>query len=446
MLVRAVHALARSRNWWMARAAGCCIFIFLFSLAGAGRAQTNRPFAMSSTAIQASPGQAPLYQNGSPGFPFGSLSSDADLISVFPEYLGVPFEEFAQSATPPASDPWVVQMTALANAAKGPGKPLMVEIVLTRDFPVANAVTSNGSLQVQPGWAPTCMDFTNPLYVTIGPAYINYAIWIASTFSPKYMVIMIENNLYYVHCGGDTASWQVLVNTERSAYDAVKAQFPSMILFPSFKLEDLYDQSLTGFDQAEYAAMANLKRDRLGIATYPFGVQLSSGFANPYELPSDYLTRVRDLNPSEPSIVVTETGWNSTSLAISYNSLCYTNLIYSDPSFEDAYSQFLIYSGYVGGFDAIAWWSDRDLIDSSVMNTCPVQATPPSFPECNGDIWCIAINNARNAPSAGWSPSFAELAFKAFGSMGLRQYDGTPKSGEWDLWNRFLALPVGGSP
>jgi len=401
---------------------------------------------MSSTSVQAYPGQAPLYQNDSQSFTLNTLSADVDVIALFPEYLGIPFTEFAQSAGPAVDDPWTMQMTALANSAKSTGKPLMLELVLTRDFPVANAVNSNGSLELQPDWAPTCMDLTNAQYATVGLAYVNYATWIANAFSPKYLVIMIENNLYYVHCGGNTASWQALVNIERTAYDAVKAQFPGMIVFPSFKLEDLYDQSLAGFDQAEYGALANLKRDRLGIATYPFGIQLSYGFANPYELPSDYLTRVRDLNPSEPPIVITETGWNSASLAISYNSACYPNLIYSDPSFENAYSQFLIYSGYVGGFDAIAWWSDRDLIDSSVMNVCPSQATPPAFPECNGDTWCVAINNARTAPSPGWSPAFAELAFKAFGSMGLRNYDGTPKSGEWSLWNQFLALPVSGTP
>jgi hypothetical protein len=322
----------------------------------------------------------------------------------------------------------------------------MVELVLIRDFPVAKAVNNNGTLEQQPGWAPTCMDFTSSQYSTVATAYINYVNWVAQAFSPKYLVIMIENNLYYVHCGGSTASWQALVNIERSAYDAVKEQFPSMIVFPSFKLEDLYDQTLTGFDQTEYNALANLKRDRLGIATYPFGVQLSYGFANPYELPSDYLTRVRDLNPSEPPMVITETGWNSTSLAILYNSACYTNLIYSDPSFEAAYSQFLIYSGYVGNFEAITWWSDRDLISGSVMNTCPSQATPPAYPECGGDTWCIAVNNARNSALPGWTSAFAELAFKAFGTMGLRNYDGSPKSGELDFWNMFLALPVSGSP
>lgn len=432
------------QDWRLAFVAA--LLVLFFSFGGALLAQTSRPFEMSSTAIQAYPNEAPLYENGSSAFTLNTLSPDVDVVTLFPEYLGIPFAEFALSSTPPANEPWTIQVTSLANAAKLAGKPLMVEIVLTRDIPVANATNTNGMIELQSNWAPTCMDFTSSLYSTVGASYINYATWIAKTFSPKYLVLMVENNLYYVHCGGATASWQALVNIERSAYDAVKSQFPTMIVFPSFKLEDLYDQSLNGFDQPEYAALANLKRDRLGIATYPFGIQLSSGFANPYELPSDYLTRVRDLHPLEPPIVITETGWNSASIAVSYNSACYTNLIYSDPSFETAYSQFLIYSGYTGGFDLITWWSDRDLIDSSIMNSCYPQATPPAFPECNGEIWCNAINNARTSPSPGWSPAFAELAFKAFGAMGLRNYDGTQKPGEWTFWHQFLALPVNTSP
>ncbi|HYR44207.1 MAG TPA: hypothetical protein VER98_14355, partial [Terriglobia bacterium] len=254
-------------------------------------AQTSRPFRMSATAVQAYPGEPSLYQNYSATFPFSGLSRDVDVITLFPEFLGIPFDVFAQSATPPETDAWTIQMNALANAANSMGKPLMVEIVLTRQFPVTRAVSAGDTLLLQTDWAPTCFDLTRPEYSTIGTAYVNYAKWIARTFAPLYLVIMVENNLYYVNCGGDTPSWQALVGIERQAYDAVKAQFPSMIVFPSFKLEDVYDQSLTGFNETEYSAFANLKRDRLGISTYPFGIRLSSGFANPYQLPLDYLSR-----------------------------------------------------------------------------------------------------------------------------------------------------------
>src|SRR3974390_99224 len=416
-------------------------FLSFLLVVGTSSGQTSRPFSMSSTGIQAYPNQTSIYQNALANFP--AVLSDADVLTIFPEYLGIPFDSFATSANPSPTDPWTVQMTALANAAVATGRPLMMEIVLTRDFPVSKAVNNNGTLQLQTNWAPTCMDFTSSQFASVGTAYVNYADWIAKTFAPKYLVLMIENNLYYVLCGGDTPSWQAFVNIERNAYDSLKAQFPSMLVFPSFKLEDLYDQTLTGFDSAEYVAMANLKRDRFGIATYPFGVQVTPGdFANPYQLPSDYLLRVRDRYPAEFPVVITETGWNSSSIAISYNSACYANLVYSDPSFEAAYMDLLIYSGYVGNFDLISWWSDRDLIVSSYSNACVVQATPPSFPECNADPWCIAINNARAQAPNGWSPAFAELAFKVFGTMGLRDYNGNAKPNTLSIWNTFLALPL----
>src|SRR6266850_3546461 len=105
-------------------------------------AQTSRPFRMSATAVQAYPGEPSLYQNYSATFPFSGLSRDVDVITLFPEFLGIPFDVFAQSATPPETDAWTIQMNALANAANSMGKPLMVEIVLTRQFPVTRAVSA----------------------------------------------------------------------------------------------------------------------------------------------------------------------------------------------------------------------------------------------------------------------------------------------------------------
>ena len=397
---------------------------------------------MSSTAIQAVPGGNPAYQNNSPSFMFGALSSDVDMITIFPEYLGVPFDDFASGPNLPPDHPWAVQMTALAAAAKSTGKPLIVETVLTRDVIVAKAVNSNGSLVIEPGWAPSCLDFTAPAYSGLGPAYVNYVTWIARTFAPTYFVFMVEANLYYVHCGGSTPSWQALVTTEQNAYAAVKQVNPAILAFPSFKLEDLYGQQLTGFDQAQYNAMSPLLRDRLGLATYPYGVQLSSGvFANPYQLPPDYLTRIRNQNPTEPPIVITETGWNSDSLSVTSNSQCYANFLYSDPSFEGAFLNFVIYYSYAGHLDGVVWWSDRNLEGEQVMSTCYPQSSPPSFPECNGDIWCAAVEQARASAPFGWSPAFAELAFKAFGSMGLRTYSGTAKFSLLAVWQWYLALP-----
>jgi len=403
----------------------------------AAQAQQTRPFLMSSTAIQTvqTPGQ--IYQNYSAGFPFSALAADVDVITVFPEYLGIPLASFAGGTAPPPTDPWTVQMLTMAHDARATGKPLMVQIALSRVNVVPMAINNFGTLQLVSNWAPGCLDFTNPLYAGLSAAYVNYATWIAGVFAPKYLVTMVEPNLYYASCGGNTASWKAFAAIGDAVYDAVKHVDASIVAFPSYNLEALYSQNLTGYDAAQYTnAVAAMKHDRLGFATFPWGL------GNPYQLPLDYFTRVRDKNPSEPRIVIAETGWNSTTIRL-YWALFNTcsDFLYNDPSFESAFMSFLIYSAYVGNFDVITWWSDRDLIDSKVLGTCYPPATPPFFTQCNGDFWCIGVNFDRAYPPPWTPPEFGELVYKAFGAMGLRNYDGSPKTGQLDLWKKYLALP-----
>jgi hypothetical protein len=92
----------RHKSLWIFLAAGitCCLPVFGQQL------PPNRPFAMSSSALQTIPGQASQYQNGSSSFSLNTLASDVDLISVFPEYMGIPFPEFENSPTPDPNDPW----------------------------------------------------------------------------------------------------------------------------------------------------------------------------------------------------------------------------------------------------------------------------------------------------------------------------------------------------
>jgi hypothetical protein len=404
-------------------------------------AQSNRPFWMSSTAVQYLPGEVPRYANDSPAFPMGAVSGDADVISVFAEYLGIPYEIFSSTSTPPSGHPWVIQMSALAATARATGKPLMLQTVLARDRLTAKATDAGGTLRLDGAWAPRCLDFSLPENSYLGPAYTNYVTWMARAFAPRYLVVMVELNLYYVHCGGDTASWRAFVDIQRASYDAVKSVDPLIIAFPSFKLEDLYGQTLDGFDVAGYNGLSRAKRDRLGLATYPFGVRRADGgWVNPYQLPGDYLTRVRTRYPSEPPVVITETGWNTESLAVGYEGVCYSSFIYSAPSFAEAYLGFLIYSAYVGGFDLVSWWSNRDLIPAPVMTQCVTPATPPAFPECVGDVWCVAIHQAQQE-SPGFSLTWTEVVFKVFGTMGIKSREGALKSGLHSLWKTFQALP-----
>lgn len=397
---------------------------------------------MAVSAVQSYPGQVPYYKNSSPTFPFISVSADSDVVTVFPEFLGVPFDIFSSTTPPPATHPWTIQIQSLAASAKSLGKPILLQTVLTRDRMVPRTVIVNGALTVDSKWAPGCYDFSNANNSSTGDAYVRYVNWLAKLFNPKYYVFMIEINLYYESCGGASPSWTNLVGIHQRAYSAVKSANPNIIAFPSFTLETIYGHTLTGFDQSHYLALAPLTRDRFGVATYPYGLRRADGnFISPYDLPVDYLSRVRNRNPSEPKMVVTETGWNSDNLAIGAPGSCFPQFLHSDSSYQAAYMQFLIFHAYFDVFEAITWWSDRDLITTASMTTCYPAAAAPSFVECSGDIWCLAVNGARQDAN-GWPPAFSEVVFKAFGTMGLRQYDGTAKPSAITLWQRFVSLPV----
>jgi hypothetical protein len=75
------------------------------------------------------------------------------------------------------------------------------------------------------------------------------------------------------------------------------------------------------------------------------------------------------------------------------------------------------------------------------MSTCFPKAPPPDYTACGNDPWCRAINSDKFFLPPGGTDGFAEIIFKAFGAMGLRDYSGNPKPDVYDLWTRFLALP-----
>jgi len=373
------------------------------------------------------------------------LAQDVDMINIQPEFLGIPYEKFAAGSQLPDGDPWAQQMSDVAKSARQTGKKLLVQIALVRINLIGNAAYTDGPVQVQASWAPACADLTRPEYAHVAQAYTNYALWIARTFTPEYYVIMLEPNLYYSSCGGNTPTWRYLVKLERDVYRAVKAEFPSMLLFPSFNLEAIYGVNPLavpdpgGFDQAHYLALLAMKRDRLGLVSFP------QVMGNPYKIPLDYLTRILDRNPNEPPVVLTEIGWNTTS--VTYYDQVNRNCVmsYSEPSYVSAFLKFVLYSGYAGNFDVITWWSSRDEMPAGVVDTCFPTATPPEFAECADNIWCVAVSVARAYPPPGSVPALAELSLKAFGAMGLRSYDGTAKDDVLGVWQQFLNLPIDSS-
>jgi hypothetical protein len=225
------------------------------------------------------------------------------------------------------------------------------------------------------------------------------------------------------------------VAVANAAYDRVKAVKPDAVVFPSIQIDLLYgygeDCSPRGDPacfEVNYARLANLKRDRFAISTYP---HLLAELGDPTALPADWFTRAASRN-NEP-MVIAETGWNSTPVRALHISDCIT---FPDSSEADqlAYFNRLIQEATTNGMDLVTWWSNRDVLPAEIMTDCP----------CTFDLdWCAVLELFRAA--GGSDPTLQyiqEVFFKAFGTMGLRNYDGTPKPGFFSRWSEVRALPV----
>ena len=153
-------------------------------------------------------------------------------------------------------------------------------------------------------------------------------------------------------------------------------------------------------------------------------------------MPIDYLQRTHTRHPGEKRVVVTETGWISQGPWFGTPSQCFGPMPFSAQPYSEIYLEILLYNAYLGNFDMITWWSNRDLLPAQVVSSC----YPETVEECASDVWCGAVHTVRAVEDA----NFDEFVFKAFSSMGLRDYGGSEKGTLSDRWMHFLSLPVSG--
>ena len=404
-------------------------------------AQSTRPFLMATTAAQFLPLTPMPYRNSHPGFPMSEVAQDVDMITLWPEYLGIPYDIFAQGPSIDPTHPWAVAMQQLADDIAATGKDVFLQLGFIRTGTVGWAYDVNGELQVVEGWAGVCYDFTSPGAAEVGDGFVNYAVWMAQTFQPRFLVNFIEANLYYHDCGGPSASWDEIVAIQKRAYNAVKQVDPNLPVFPSIKLASLYGQTLDGFQEDAYQATVQMHHDMLGMSSYPYGITVPGAgrLATPYDLPPDYLVRIKLRHPEE-TLGITETGWNANTINIGDTDLCIQNFPYSEPSWSRDFMQFVFASAYFGEFAFVNWWSNRDFIDADAQSTCFVRDGIP-YAQCGSDPWCAVMNYIKDVTFEGGTPLFSELVQKAFGSMGLKEYDGTERSIVIDTWRAQRAVP-----
>src|SRR5262249_55866789 len=162
-------------------------------------------------------------------------ADDVDVASVHQEFYGIPWNEFAAGAQPPAA--WVAQMDAIAKNAKDAKLDVFLSISpisSSRDrLAERTVIDGSGQVKTDNNWSPPCYDFaTAPDRATAKSAYLAYVAWMIDRFAPKYLNVGIELNLFFEKCPGQRAG---VIDVINAAYDAAKAKSPNIVAFPSFQ-------------------------------------------------------------------------------------------------------------------------------------------------------------------------------------------------------------------
>jgi hypothetical protein len=347
------------------------------------------------------------------------VALDADVVAIHQEFYGVPWAAFEQDVAPPTE--WTRALTALRDAALQADKPIFLSINMlagSRDTLAERTVIRNGAVETEDGWAARCYDFASaPDAPDKLRAYLRYVDAMVTLFAPRYLNFAVEINLFLEKC---PAAGPGLVAVANEAYRVAKARDPGLIAFPSFQIDHLYGHS-SDFcpDQTTRAAcyqralaqIADLRRDRFAISSYPY----LSGL-EPEQLGDDWFVRAANLRGER--VVVSETGWLTTNITASLNQTC-TTQVHSDPDKAQRYLEFLLRRSYADQLELVTWWSDRDLLPNDAMTSCPCKTADPT--------WCSVIDVFRATGKTPEASYLGEVLLKAFGSMGLRDHEGKPK-------------------
>jgi hypothetical protein len=367
-----------------------------------------------------------------------NAADDSDVMSVHQEFYGVPWDAF-EAETPPPPE-WVAVMDRLASSSRAAKKPVFLSVSLLngqRQYLAAKTKIENGDVKTTDNWSASCYDFrAAPDSASKEAAYLRYVTYMVNKFAPAYLNVAIEVNLFFEKCPAATAG---LIEVVNRVYDAVKKQAPNTLVFPSFQIDHLYGYSKDScadasrraacFDAA-YAVIAPLRRDRFAMSSYPYMDEIGK-VGN---VPADWFTR--GASRASETALIAETGWLSTDLVVRAKDGTCPKIFAFDEKESAAYLARVLGDADSAGLDLVTWWSDRDLVVGELMTNCP----------CKFDAtWCAVLDIFRGPASPG-NPTdtqlLGELLLKAFGTMGLRNYDGTPKPGHLALWNAALARPL----
>jgi hypothetical protein len=370
-----------------------------------------------------------------PVFDDANLAGDVDVVNVHQDFFGIPWNDFAANTPPPPA--WAAKMEDLARQAHATGKDVFLALAPLdgdRAHLAPNVVVSPAGEGLVHAWKPACYDLTTASDgASLVTAYARYIDYMVRLVQPRWTNIAVELSLFHVTC---PAAWDGMVTLEREAYDTAKRAAPEAPAFPSIQIDALYGRvgcppprTADQCYEAEYAAMANLERDRFAISTYPYNF---AGFDRPQDLPADYLTRAAARGGER--LFIAETGWLATNVVVTdQNAQCLTALANSATEQADYFDR-LVGDSIANNVEVITWISNRDFLIPEIMTQCPCTFSEP---------WCSVLDFFRGQASTPVAKRDAEVNFKVFGTMGIRDYDGAPRQPIFDHWTAARAVPLG---
>jgi hypothetical protein len=397
----------------------------------------TRSFWMGTTPFFATPTLFPDWR-------FENLD-DKDLLSIHvDDFWGVPWDQCnASGCAPPAA--WVTRWTNFGNAARSQGKTLYLALSpLGARKTLAARLDANGD-KIE-NWAPVdangCYTFaSDPNAATYKAAYISYLKYLINLVGPRYVSPAVEMNIPFSQCVSQKAAW---IAWYSDVHNAIKSEYPSLAVFPTFQVEHLYGisdaQAACGagttlaacFDQRLSEALT-IPGDRIAFSTYPIGWKYRPEYSFSY--PPDTYARVK--SSTTRKIWIAETGWAAVKVLQGYphgaTGSCGADLFpatIANGTEQEAYLSWLLAEAQNQGFETVIWWLNRDYLDGAIAATCP--CSPATSDTCVlADIFY----------SAGGATG--ETLLRIFGNMALRTYDGSPRPARtaWrGYYDRSLSL------
>ena len=352
-----------------------------------------------------------------------NLATDVDLVAVHEDFYGVPWTAFAADAGAPQA--WVDFQTSIAQQAHATGKDVFLSLAPLagdRKSLAGDVVAGGTGFQVMRGWKPPCYDLDTSDGMALRAAYARYVDFMVGLFAPKFTNVAIEINEFHLQC---PSVWNGMVALENDAYAAAKAAAPSVPAFPSIQIDALYGllfcpspMTTAQCYETEYAGLAGLERDRFAISTYPYA--FIAGITTPADIPADWF--VRAAARGNERWLIAETGWLGTNLVVTNaSSTCQTALA-ETANLQSDYFDRVLADALQNDVEVIEWISNRDFLEAQVMTDCPCQYSPS---------WCNLLGTVRGTGTPAQQMS-AEVGFKEFGTMGIRDYAGNPRQPLFD--------------